>query len=123
MLVWAKARLFGRTPREIREWTKPPKFDYAVYVGTKAYRKAKNAQTETIVCLIDRQQFADRRSGTYLCTLGASSPSPGRFRLLRVIHDLQATAAVRRCDWTRIRRPYVASCYQQDAHLSSLPTR
>jgi hypothetical protein len=33
ILVWAKARLFGRTPREIREWTKPPKFDYAVYVS------------------------------------------------------------------------------------------
>lgn len=31
--VWAKARAFGRTPREIREWTKPPKFDYAVYVS------------------------------------------------------------------------------------------
>lgn len=33
ILVWAKARLFGRTPREIREWTKPPKFDYAVYIA------------------------------------------------------------------------------------------
>ena len=31
--VWARARLFGRTPREIREWTRPPNFDYAVYVS------------------------------------------------------------------------------------------
>lgn len=31
--VWGRTRLFGRTPREIREWTKPPGFDYAVYVG------------------------------------------------------------------------------------------
>ena len=31
--VWARARLFGRTPREIREWTRPPSFDYAVYVS------------------------------------------------------------------------------------------
>lgn len=23
--------LFGRTPRDIREWTKPPEFDFAVY--------------------------------------------------------------------------------------------
>jgi hypothetical protein len=31
--VWARARLFGRTPREIREWTKPPFFDFATYVS------------------------------------------------------------------------------------------
>ncbi|KAK7057546.1 DUF221-domain-containing protein [Favolaschia claudopus] len=32
-LVWVsiKTRLFGRTPRDIREWTKPPKFEYAIY--------------------------------------------------------------------------------------------
>jgi hypothetical protein len=29
--VWVRTRLFGRTPREIREWTKPPEFDYPVY--------------------------------------------------------------------------------------------
>ncbi|KIK67510.1 hypothetical protein GYMLUDRAFT_37654 [Collybiopsis luxurians FD-317 M1] len=32
-LVWIsiKTRLFGRTPRDIREWTQPPEFQYAVY--------------------------------------------------------------------------------------------
>lgn len=32
-LVWItiKKNLFGRTPREIREWTQPPEFEYAVY--------------------------------------------------------------------------------------------
>jgi len=32
-LVWItiKKRLWGRTPREIREWTQPPDFQYAVY--------------------------------------------------------------------------------------------
>ncbi|KAJ8519939.1 hypothetical protein ONZ45_g3182 [Pleurotus djamor] len=32
-LVWIsiKTRLFGRTPRDIREWTQPPEFEYAVY--------------------------------------------------------------------------------------------
>ncbi|KAF9012502.1 hypothetical protein BDQ17DRAFT_1321508 [Cyathus striatus] len=26
-----KTRIFGRTPRDIREWTKPPSFEYAIY--------------------------------------------------------------------------------------------
>lgn len=32
-LIWItiKTRLFGRTPRDIRDWTKPPDFDYATY--------------------------------------------------------------------------------------------
>ncbi|KAL0955852.1 hypothetical protein HGRIS_002054 [Hohenbuehelia grisea] len=39
-LVWLsfKTRVFGRTPRDIREWTQPPEFQYAIYyaniVGT-----------------------------------------------------------------------------------------
>ncbi|GAA5914365.1 uncharacterized protein JCM6883_003166 [Sporobolomyces salmoneus] len=31
LLVWFRTRMFGRTPREIREWTKPPIFDFPVY--------------------------------------------------------------------------------------------
>ncbi|GAA5908026.1 hypothetical protein JCM5296_004359 [Sporobolomyces johnsonii] len=31
LLVWFRTRAFGRTPREIREWTKPPIFDFPVY--------------------------------------------------------------------------------------------
>lgn len=31
ILVWGRAKLFGRTPREIREWTTPPAFDFPVY--------------------------------------------------------------------------------------------
>ncbi|GAA6058859.1 hypothetical protein JCM10212_002803 [Sporobolomyces blumeae] len=31
LLVWFRTRMFGRTPREIREWTKPPVFDFPVY--------------------------------------------------------------------------------------------
>lgn len=32
-LVWTsiKTHVFGRTPRDIREWTKPPDFEYAIY--------------------------------------------------------------------------------------------
>ncbi|KAJ7818188.1 hypothetical protein B0H14DRAFT_3740575, partial [Mycena olivaceomarginata] len=32
-LVWVsfKTRVFGRTPRDIREWTQPPRFEYAIY--------------------------------------------------------------------------------------------
>ncbi|GAA6054811.1 hypothetical protein JCM3770_007446 [Rhodotorula araucariae] len=30
-LVWSKTHMFGRTPREIREATKPPFFDFPVY--------------------------------------------------------------------------------------------
>ncbi|MBW0516954.1 hypothetical protein O181_056669 [Austropuccinia psidii MF-1] len=31
LLIFLRTKLWGRTPREIREWTKPPEFDYAVY--------------------------------------------------------------------------------------------
>ena len=31
LLIWIKTRLFGRTPRDIRECTQPPDFEYAVY--------------------------------------------------------------------------------------------
>ncbi|KAF9650988.1 DUF221-domain-containing protein [Thelephora ganbajun] len=32
-LIWitVKKNLFGRTPREIRDWTQPPEFEYAIY--------------------------------------------------------------------------------------------
>ncbi|KAG1860839.1 hypothetical protein F4604DRAFT_1790278 [Suillus subluteus] len=32
-LLWTsfKTRVFGRTPRDIREWTQPPEFEYAIY--------------------------------------------------------------------------------------------
>ncbi|BGP19976.1 hypothetical protein JCM10213_006753 [Rhodosporidiobolus nylandii] len=33
LLVWFRTRMFGRTPREIREWTKPPIFDFPVYLS------------------------------------------------------------------------------------------
>ncbi|GAA5905515.1 hypothetical protein JCM6882_004773 [Rhodosporidiobolus microsporus] len=33
VFVWFRARAFGRTPREIREWTKPPVFDFPVYLS------------------------------------------------------------------------------------------
>ncbi|OAV94050.1 hypothetical protein PTTG_06749 [Puccinia triticina 1-1 BBBD Race 1] len=31
LLVFIRTKVWGRTPREIREWTKPPEFDYSVY--------------------------------------------------------------------------------------------
>lgn len=31
VVITIKKNLFGRTPREIREWTQPPEFEYAVY--------------------------------------------------------------------------------------------
>ncbi|KAM0747717.1 DUF221-domain-containing protein [Meredithblackwellia eburnea MCA 4105] len=37
LFVWGKTKLFGRTPREIREWTTPPMFDYAVYYSNHLY--------------------------------------------------------------------------------------
>ncbi|KAH9889394.1 DUF221-domain-containing protein [Cubamyces lactineus] len=30
-VIFIKTHLFGRTPREIREWTQPPEFQYAIY--------------------------------------------------------------------------------------------
>ena len=31
VVITVKKNLFGRTPREIREWTQPPEFEYAIY--------------------------------------------------------------------------------------------
>ncbi|PWN37890.1 DUF221-domain-containing protein [Meira miltonrushii] len=31
VLVWIQKGLFGRTPRDVREYTKPPSFEYAIY--------------------------------------------------------------------------------------------
>ncbi|THH04318.1 hypothetical protein EW145_g5613 [Phellinidium pouzarii] len=31
VMTWIKTWLFGRTPRDIREWTQPPDFEYAIY--------------------------------------------------------------------------------------------
>ncbi|KAF5393209.1 hypothetical protein D9757_000515 [Collybiopsis confluens] len=41
-LVWIsiKTRLFGRTPRDIREWTQPPEFQYAVYYSNLLFMAA-----------------------------------------------------------------------------------
>ncbi|KAJ1306005.1 hypothetical protein OPQ81_010720 [Rhizoctonia solani] len=40
VLVFLKTHLFGRTPREIREWTKPPEFDFAVYYSNILFMAA-----------------------------------------------------------------------------------
>ncbi|KAF8756367.1 hypothetical protein RHS01_04471 [Rhizoctonia solani] len=40
VLVFIKTHLFGRTPREIREWTKPPEFDFAVYYSNILFMAA-----------------------------------------------------------------------------------
>lgn len=31
--IWFRTKLFGRTPRQIREWCAPPDYDYAVYAA------------------------------------------------------------------------------------------
>ncbi|EGO00856.1 hypothetical protein SERLA73DRAFT_50768, partial [Serpula lacrymans var. lacrymans S7.3] len=38
-LVWTsfKTHVFGRTPRDIREWTQPPEFDYSVYYSNTLF--------------------------------------------------------------------------------------
>lgn len=41
-LVWVsiKTRIFGRTPRDIREWTQPPDFEYAIYYSNLLFMGA-----------------------------------------------------------------------------------
>ncbi|KAG8921438.1 hypothetical protein FRC00_008647, partial [Tulasnella sp. 408] len=41
-VVWMsiKTRLFGRTPRDIREWTQPPAFEFAVYFSNMLFMAA-----------------------------------------------------------------------------------
>lgn len=41
-LVWIsfKTRAFGRTPRDIREWTQPPEFEYAIYYSNILFMAA-----------------------------------------------------------------------------------
>lgn len=33
VLVWIQKAFFGRTPRDVREYTSPPNFEYAIYYG------------------------------------------------------------------------------------------
>ncbi|KAG6857190.1 hypothetical protein H0H87_008255 [Tephrocybe sp. NHM501043] len=41
-LIWIsfKTRAFGRTPRDIREWTQPPEFQYAIYYSNVLFMGA-----------------------------------------------------------------------------------
>ncbi|KAL1745047.1 hypothetical protein HDZ31DRAFT_37333 [Schizophyllum fasciatum] len=41
-LVWLsfKTHVFGRTPRDIREWTQPPEFQYAIYYSNSLFMGA-----------------------------------------------------------------------------------
>ncbi|KAJ6611276.1 hypothetical protein B0H10DRAFT_2224151 [Mycena sp. CBHHK59/15] len=41
-LLWLsfKTRVFGRTPRDIREWTQPPEFQYAIYYSNLLFMGA-----------------------------------------------------------------------------------
>ncbi|KIO29092.1 hypothetical protein M407DRAFT_21836 [Tulasnella calospora MUT 4182] len=41
-VVWMsiKTRLFGRTPRDIREWTQPPAFEFAIYFSNMLFMAA-----------------------------------------------------------------------------------
>ncbi|KAL1668993.1 hypothetical protein GGF50DRAFT_45331 [Schizophyllum commune] len=41
-LVWLsfKTHVFGRTPRDIREWTQPPEFQYAIYYSNTLFMAA-----------------------------------------------------------------------------------
>jgi hypothetical protein len=38
--IWIKTSLFGRTPRDIREWTQPPDFEYAIYYSNLLFMAA-----------------------------------------------------------------------------------
>ncbi|OCB91034.1 DUF221-domain-containing protein [Sanghuangporus baumii] len=40
LLIWIKTKLFGRTPRDIREWTQPPDFEYAIYYSNILFMSA-----------------------------------------------------------------------------------
>lgn len=37
VIITIKKNLFGRTPREIREWTQPPEFEYGVYYSNMLF--------------------------------------------------------------------------------------
>ncbi|CAK5282398.1 unnamed protein product [Mycena citricolor] len=38
--IYIKTHLFGRTPRDIREWTQPPEFQYAIYYSNLLFMGA-----------------------------------------------------------------------------------
>ncbi|EPQ31421.1 uncharacterized protein PFL1_00756 [Pseudozyma flocculosa PF-1] len=40
LLVWVQKGLFGRTPRDVREYTKPPVFDYWIYYSNFLFMTA-----------------------------------------------------------------------------------
>lgn len=93
--VWARAKAFGRTPREIREWTKPPPFDYAVYVST-ACQPAWSFPDYVVVVV--RQQSARRGRCHDLRTFSAPDTYPGSRGVLHKLVPVQVHVAIRTSD-------------------------
>ena len=52
LLVWFRKGIFGGTPREVREYTKPPSFDYAVYYANLLFMAAVVMLYATLVPLV-----------------------------------------------------------------------
>jgi hypothetical protein len=56
--TWIRTRLFGRTPRDIREWTQPPNFEYAIYYSNILFMAvvgliyAPLAPLVTLACMV-----------------------------------------------------------------------
>ncbi|KAG9000852.1 hypothetical protein FRB94_005130 [Tulasnella sp. JGI-2019a] len=40
VVMWIKTRLFGRTPRDLRDWTQPPAFQFAIYFSNMLFMAA-----------------------------------------------------------------------------------
>lgn len=52
ILTWFQSAFLGRTPRDIREFTKPPSFDYAVYYATMLFIFAVGMLYATLAPLV-----------------------------------------------------------------------
>ncbi|KAG5650817.1 hypothetical protein H0H81_010929 [Sphagnurus paluster] len=91
-LLWIsfKTHIFGRTPRDIREWTKPPPFEYAIY-----YSNLVQTSFYVQFSIVDFFLAIHGGCGSALRTPGTSGLSGRLYRLLAKLLDLQVSINVR----------------------------
>ena len=94
ILILFLSSVFGRTPRDIREWTQPPEFQYAIYYSNVVSR-----------CVITdkKRQFDVVNSAVHGCcwisfrTSGTSCRRRSSHRFLDEFLGVQVSTHVRLC--------------------------
>jgi hypothetical protein len=57
LYTWVRAKLFGRTPRQIREWCAPTPFDYSVYATNVLFMVCGHVRLHHVPNLLLRRRW------------------------------------------------------------------